>query len=735
MNTRFAPAFDGPSPRLLGADVAVPVVDPTQGMEVDLRHLWASVFRNRWVIAAILATAVAIGVIATVLATRIYSAAATIQIEQQSSKVLNGGDTEPVVSGQEADRFLQTQTDILRSRALAQRVAEDLRLGTGERFLMRMNVKPVIDAAAHRDQVIALLLDRVTVSLPRSSRIVTIGYKSPDRMLAAEVANAYARNFITQNLQRRFDASSYARGFLENQLGLAKQRLEVSERASNAYARQAGLLDTSAGAAIAPGGQGSTPGVRSLTAADLVQSSDALIQARVARTAAEGRWRQISALPVLSIPEVQGNQAVQQLAQQRATLQAAYQQESLRHGKDYPTMKQGAAQIASLDTQILQLGTNIRNGIRGQYQATVDQERSLSGQVGSLRSQTQAEQDRSVRYNILKRESDTNRTMYDALLQRYKEVSAEAGITANNISVLDLALPPTIPVSPRPLFNMLISLLLGLIVSGAVVFARDRFDDAVRAPDDVEAKLGLPFLNSIPRLPAGTSTLAALEEVRSSFAEAYYALRTSLRLISPNGLIPSLLITSGRESEGKSTTSFAVARSFAQIGTRILLIDGDMRRPSLHTYFEAKRTVGFSDLLARQTTLAEVAQATDYPNLDFIPAGPLPPSPTELLSGSSLRAVLEEARERYDMVVIDGPPVLGLADAVLYADAVEGTIYVVEAGRRRGGQGKAAVRRLTGSGAKLLGAILTKFDPRHSGYGEEYGYYYSYGPSSSKGRR
>ncbi len=733
MNTHFAPAFDGPAPRAFLADAPV-VADPTEGIQIDFRHLWASIYRNRWLILAIIGAALALGVVATVLATRIYSAAASVQIEQQASKVLSAGDTEPAVSGQEADRFLQTQTDILRSRALASRVADDLKLWSNDRFVFRMGGKPSVDVARRRDQVVTLLLDNLGVTLPRSSRIVTVAFKSPDPQLAAQVANAYVTNFITQNLQRRFDASSYARGFLENQLALAKQRLESSERAGNAYAREAGLLDTSAGTAVAPGGVGQSPGVRSLTAANLVQSSDALIQARVQRTAAEGRWREISTMPVLSVPEVQANPAVQQLSQQRATLQAAYQQESLRHGADYPTMRQEAAQIAALDTQITRLATNIRDGIRGQYQAAVAQEASLTGQVGSLKSATQAEQDRSVRYNILKREADTNRTMYDALLQRYKEVSAEAGVTANNISVLDTAQIPNRPVSPRPSFNLLVALLLGLVVSGAVVFARDRFDDAVRAPDEVETKLGLPFLNSIPRLPAGTPALTALEEVRSSFAEAYYALRTSLRLISPNGLIPSLLITSGRESEGKSTTALAVARSFAQIGTRILLIDGDMRRPSLHNYFQAKRSIGFSDLLARQATLSEVTQATEFPNLDFINAGPLPPSPTELLSGNSLRATLDEARGRYDMVVIDGPPVLGLADAVLYADAVEGTIYVVEAGRRRGGSGKAAVRRLAGSGAKLLGAVLTKFDPRHSGYGEEYGYYYSYGPSSSRDR-
>jgi capsular exopolysaccharide synthesis family protein len=222
--------------------------------------------------------------------------------------------------------------------------------------------------------------------------------------------------------------------------------------------------------------------------------------------------------------------------------------------------------------------------------------------------------------------------------------------------------------------------------------------------------------------------------VRSNFSEAYYALRTSLRLLSSRGLTPSLVVTSGREAEGKSTTSYALARSFAQIGVRTLLIDGDLRRPSLHHSLGEQSDTGFSALLARQATLAQAVQDTEVSNLSFVPSGLLPPNPTELLSGTTLGEVIREAKERFDLVLIDGPPVLGLADAVLYSDAVDGTLFVVEAGGPRASQGRQAVRRLVNSGAKMLGVVLTKFDPRHTGYGDEYGYYYRYGGTDTAKR-
>ena len=704
------------------------------GVEIDIRQIWSVIYRNRLPIVVVVGLALIAGVLITMLTTRIYSASASVQIEQQTEKVLGNDELTPGLSSQESDRFLQTQIDIIKSRALAERVAQSLNLAADNRFYTDMGGKissadaTTVTAEARRERALGLLQSNLSVTLPRNSRIVTIAFNSPSPQLAMRVSNSYAQNFIMANLQRRYDASSYARGFLENQLKLAKQRLEDSERATIAYARSAGLLDTSAGIA-STGANGEQPsgGVRSLTTSDLVQFNNALVLAKSARVAAQDRWEEASRTALLNLPEVQTNPAISALLQQRALAQAAYEQERQRHKSDFPTMKQSRAQIDELGSQIDTIASRLRDGIRNQYEVAQRQETSLKGTVDQLRGVTLGEQDRSVQYNILRRETDTNRTMYDGLLQRYKEVSAQSGISSNNISMLDAADLPTFPVSPRPMLNLAIAGLAGLALAAMMIFARERFDDAIRSPDDVSRKLGLPFLSSIPLVPSNITPLEALDNPRSSLAEAYFALRTSLRLMSAGGVPASLLFTSSREAEGKSTTAYAIARGFAQIGMNVLLVDGDLRRPSLHRLMGTLSDVGLANVLARQTSLAVAVKSTNTPNLSFLPAGPTPPSPAELLSGQGLPALLQEAASRFDLVVIDGPPVLGLADSVLLSAAVAGTIFVVEAGRPNHGHAKAALRRIAVSGARVYGGVLTKFDPRHAGYGSDYGYYYSYG--------
>lgn len=725
-----SPVIMRPEP---ATNVLVPVQQPGYGeethWEISPLRIWAAIHRNRGLIAAVIGFAVIAAVILTVLTTRVYQATASVQIEGQTTRVLgNNADEEPQLAGSEMDRFLQTQVDIIKSRSLAERVAESLGLFGNKAFLSRTvgrNVDPMTPSQ-QRAAVVANLISNLTVELPRNSRIVMISFKSASAEIAQQVANSYAQNLIVSNLQRRFDSSSYTRSFLEKQLGIAKSRLEDSERATLAYARDARLLDTSGGQS---GATGQTTGPQSLTTSDLVQLNSALVAAKAARVAAEQHWNIARQTPLLSIPEVQTNGAITQLSQQRALAQAAYDQDLQRRKADFPSMKQAAANITALDEQINAIATNILAGIKDQYQTALRQEQSLSDQVSQLRGDTLAEQDRSVRYNILKREADTNRSMYDALLQRYREVSAEAGVTVNNISLLDDADLPGRPVSPRPLLNLAVALVLGSAVAGALTFLRERFDDAIRSPDDVPAKLGSVFLNSVPMLSKSQPVLEALEDPRSSFSEAYYALRTSLRL-SAGGTPRSLLLTSSRAGEGKSTTAYTLARSFAQIDLKVLLVDGDLRKPSLHRMLGIRSDHGLSNVLARQIPVDAAIQPTVQPNLSFLPAGPLPPSPTELLSSTSLGEMFKTAYELFDIVIIDGPPVLGLADAVLFSTVVEGTVYVVEAGRGNFGYSRAALKRLLDSGARVLGTVLTKFNARRAGYGYDYGdyaYHYSYG--------
>jgi succinoglycan biosynthesis transport protein ExoP len=236
-------------------------------------------------------------------------------------------------------------------------------------------------------------------------------------------------------------------------------------------------------------------------------------------------------------------------------------------------------------------------------------------------------------------------------------------------------------------------------------------------------------IGSTPLLPSGASPASELDKPRSPLSEAYYAIRTSLELASPAGLPKTLLFTSSAASEGKSTTSFAIARDFAKVGRRVLLIDADLRKPTQNRLTGVSNKVGLANLLTQQSTLEDVTQTSNFAGLDVIPTGPLPPNPAELLASAGLRSLLGKLTSVYDLVVIDAPPVMGLADAPTLAALVEATIVVVEANRAHRGQAKASVRRLRDARANILGGVLTKYDVRMTGHGTggDYGYGYGYG--------
>ncbi|WP_324808312.1 polysaccharide biosynthesis tyrosine autokinase [Sphingomonas sp. LY29] len=699
---------------------------PDDVQAIDPRALWAALYRNRWLIGAVVLLALLAGVASILLTSPTYRATASVQIDQQSVKVLGTEDLEPNVSSQDAERFLQTQVDILKSRALAITVAERLDLFGNERFLTEMGAKPSkADAteAAKREQVLSILRENLEVNLPRNSRVVTIAFTSETPVLAAKVANGFSEDFISSNLQRKFDTTSYSREFLQKQLAATKARLEQSERALIGYARGAQLIDTRAGSAGATEQQGP----QSLTTSNLVQLNQSYSQARSARIQAQQRWAQAQATPLMSLPEVLANDTIQKLTQSRAELEAKYEEERQRRKPEHPAVEQAAANIRELDRQISTQANSIRNSIRDQYLVAQRQESALQGNVGQLKSETLAEQDRSIRYNILKREVDTNRELYNGLLQRFKEISAQAGVTNNNISVIDRADAPLKPFAPRPALNLALAGLAGLALALMLVFVREKFDDAIRAPGEVEQKLGLPLLGAVPLLKGGTLA-DALDDRQSPISEAYQSVKTAVELSSAVGVPATLLFTSSRPSEGKSTTSLTLAKEFARAGKRVVLIDADMRKPTLHRTVGKPNKIGLSNVLAHQAKVSDAIQAIETPRMDIISSGPFPPSPAELLGSDMLGNLLAILGEEYDIVLIDGPPVLGLADAPRLAATVAGTIFVVEANGAHRGHAKSALKRLQTTGARVIGAVLTKFDAKLAGYSTAYDYYgFKYG--------
>lgn len=737
--------YGGPSERFARPD------DPrlsgeagdVEGDGFDLAGYWRLALKHRLLVLAVLAGALVIGVAVTLLTTPLYSATATLQIDREAARVLNVDDAAPREAMVQGEEFFQTQYGLLRSRSLAERVIEELGLDTSDTFLKTMGVAmptagpggDVGIAASRVDKRRELVLQNVQKNLSvnpvRGSRLVTVSFSSPSPQLSAQVANAFAESFIQSNLDRKFESSSYARQFLEDLIAQTKTKLEDSERQLVAYATRQQIISVNDGS--------NNPGEnQSLASNNLVALNGALAEARAMRIGAEEKWRQASSAPLMSLPDVFENPAIQRMVEERAKLQAQYQQNSTRYRAEFPEMLQLKAQIDELDRQINTLAGRIRDSIRGRYSVAANQERSLEGRVNGLKADVLDLRDRTIQYNILQREVDTSRTLYDGLLQRYKEVGVTGGVTTNNISIVDRADAPSKPSSPKLALNLALAIVLGLSLGVLAALVLEALDESLATPDDVEVKLGVPVLGAIPLLAKGEMPASALANLRSAFSEAYYSLRTALQFSTPDGAPRSMLVTSSRPAEGKSTTSFALAQNFARSGKRVLLVDGDLRNPSMHRLVGVDNEQGMSNLLSGSAGLDAVVHKTAIDNLSFVSCGPLPPNPAELWGGDRIRTFLDDALTRFDHVIIDGPPILGFADAPILAATVGGTLFVLESKGTRRGQARGAMRRLRMGQARLLGVVLTKFNAQASSYGSyDYSYDYNYGAQSttSKSRK
>ena len=705
---------------------------------LNVAEYWRLALKHKFVIAGTVAAALVLGLAATLLMTPIYTASTTLQIDREAARVLDVEDVQPQESMVQGEEFFQTQYGVLRSRSLAERVTDELGLASSDVFLTKMGSSPPSPAAGdtaasilnvRREAVIKVVQENLGVVPIRGSRLVTVTFDSPDPALSALLANKFAENFIEANLERKYQSSSYARTFLEDRIAQTKRTLEDAERDLVEYAANQGIVNIQ-------DGDSADDRTQSLASNNLVAINNALAVASAARVSAEEKWRQAQTASLLSLPEVLQNPTIQNLTEQRAKTRAEYEQKSQIYQPDWPELVQLRGQMAEIDGQINAIAANIRASIRGQYTVAVNEEQSLRNRVDALTTDVLDLRDRSVQYNILQRELDTNRTLYDGLLQRYKEVGITGGVSTNNISIIDTAEEPTKPSSPDLVLNMLASVLLGLAGGVIITFLIEALDQSVGTPDDVEAKLGLTVLGVIPLLAKDEKPTDALSDSRSPFAEAYYSLRTALQFSTQNGAPASILVTSTSAAEGKSTTAYAIALNLARAGKRVLLIDGDLRNPSMHRLLGVDNDRGISNLLAGSANVSDVTRASTHENLDFIPCGPLPPSPGELLGGAGLPVLLGQLTDRYNHVVIDGPPVLGFADAPILSSAVGGTVFVLASRSVRRAQAHGALRRLAIGDIRLLGAVLTKFDTKAAQYGGyNYAYDYTYGQKNAEQSR
>jgi polysaccharide biosynthesis transport protein len=693
--------------------------------------------RWRWLILGAVGIALVIGLVFTLLATPQYTASTRIEINRESARIVQVTDVEPESSSGEQE-FYQTQYGLLRSQSLSERVARELHLADSRDFFAKFGREREYESivgtggrpsAAAREQLVraagTILLDNVSVAPLRMSRLVDIGFTSPDPVLSARVSNAWATGFIQSNLERRFEATAYARRFLEQRLAQLRERLEASERQLVGFASREAIINIPVS-----GGPGGTVTERSLTAESLTALNNELAEATAARIQSQSR---LQGGENGANNEALTNSAISSMRSRRAEAAAEYSRLMTQFEPDYPPARALAAQIQQLDVSLAREESRVRASLQNGYRDSVARERMLSQGVEGLKQSFLDQRRRSIQYNIFQRDVDTNRQLYDGLLQRYKEIGVAGGVGMNNVSIVDPAQVPSRPSKPKPVTNLLIALFAGLIAGIGLAFAREQMDETVSDPLDLERRIGLPLLGVVPS-SAARDLLDELRDPKSSLIEAYLSVQTNLSFSTDHGIPKSLAVTSTRPAEGKSITAFAIAYTIARNGAKTLLVDGDMRSPSVHAEVGVSNERGLSNYLSGTSDIDGLLQTVEGQPFSILAAGPQPPNAAELLRSGRFETLIVELLKRFDRVVIDCPPVMGLADAPIIASRTEATVFVIEARGVKARIAQLALGRLRQGRAQLLGAILTKFETKRSnfGYGYDYGYGYGYGRDDKK---
>lgn len=694
---------------------------------VDIAAIRGILFRQRWLVAGVIGLALIGGLVATLLATPTYKASASVVADPVGLIITEEQAMESSITLRTAGEKFLTQVEIIKSRKTASEVAQKLKLGERYDFLgadiderrppNRTDEQWLLD----KQQIAAgLLSQNVSVDVPGDNFILIINYTSESPAMAAEIANAYADLFAESDTRTKIEENDYSKQYLEEQIELVRSRLEAAEIKANDFARSSGIVVQQ------PSAEGGEAGV-TLTTANLVSINQRVSEARARRIEAEQRWRSLQNLPAGQLPEVQSNPVLQRLVGERSVLETRLSDLQQRYSEDFPQIVSLKDQIEIIDENVERIAAEIKATVRGDYVVARNQEEALERELGSVKGDTLAEQDKQVGFGVLEREVQALRDRLRSLLDRYNSVNTATNADTGQLTKLDAATVPTSPESPSLVRNMGLALVFGIALAGGLAVLRETFDDRIRSLDDVESKFGLPLLGHTPFIEDRDLEIASTNRF-SALMEAYASIRSAVDFSLPRSH-SVIQMTSSQASEGKTTTSVILAELFASLGRKTLLIDADLRRPSVATMLEIEKPkVGIVEVLLGHCDLQSAVIQGIHENLDILPVSSISPNPTELLASHQMREFIENCRKEYSLVIIDTAPVMGIADAPLISRIVDATIFVLEANKVPFGQARSAIRRVRSAGGNVLGVILTKYRSLEAGESYDYQYgYYQYG--------
>jgi succinoglycan biosynthesis transport protein ExoP len=746
-----------PNPAAPTAPVA-PAAPASQGAAAE-PHLFdrlSVLYKYRW--ASIAVFALVVGWVMVDSYTRIpaYQAQARVLIEDPSDDIATPTEITRSVSLTDTEIYLQTQLRIMRGRDLAERVAAKLDLskvpefnGQGPKptqlavgialvkyyaaWPYRMITSTQGDAppttvldAVQSSSYPATLLSRMNVAQVRGSQLVDITFESADPEFAQRAVNAFAEEYVAHNLSLKVEALEKSAEWLTGEVAKQADLMRQSDLKLAEYkeTQDAGALDSN----------------QNIIVARLTSSNEAATKARIDRIQKEGLWRQIQAAQssndVESITSVLNNPNIQNLRSSINLLQQDRARLADRYGERHPDYQKA---VTTLQNAERQLQDEIRKAVqnaKNEYENAAQQEKELQSQLNLSKAQATALGRKGVDYAVYLREAESNRTVYNQLLTREKELRVVANSRTNNVRLVDRAQLPTAPSSPNHRRDWAYAVALGLALGLGIAFAIDYLDDTVKTPDDITRRLKLKFLGLVP-IVAGERHPLISGPVPHDFGEAYRSIRTALAAQLPGTSARVVAVASSQPLEGKTTTAVNIAMALAVGGARVLLIDADMRRPSVHKALRMTNDRGLSQLLAGQARMREVVQRTHDPNLLTITAGRTPANPSELLASDRMRALLSGLETGpFDWIIIDTPPVLAVTDAVILAPLVGAVTFVIGAEMTRWRLAERAVETLLGSNPRQVLAVLNKVNFGRNKYyysryyGHQYKNYYAESPAA-----
>jgi succinoglycan biosynthesis transport protein ExoP len=700
--------------------------------------------KRKWIVLGSLALIFSLVAIASLKMTPVYEASGTIEINKPDNSL--NFQNAPTFSLDYYDPTeLETEIKILQSDLLAFQVIRELNLDRRPEFGGQPSFSPSADLApdplegdpARASGMLGTFKGSLHVTLSPNSRIIQINYRSADPQTAANVVNTLMRTHVDNNRKARFDSTMEASNWLQTQLVDMQMKVESSQELLVKYQKEHDILGIDE--------------KQNIITSKLDELNKALTEAESERMDKESFYRLIQSGDPDAIASSAGgletqsgtqtaSQLLESLRGKEADLKIQAADLNTQFGPAYPKLAQLNNQLKEIDAQLQAEMKKIASKVHGQYITALGRENMLHDALEKQKQEANKLNESAIQYNLLKRDAEAYRTLYEGLLQKLKEAGVAAGLKSNNFRIVDAARPPTSPIEPNVPRNLLFSIMLGLATGVGLAFLLEGLDNTIRTTEQAQMISGLAPLGMIPlgsksaregpnpkRLVIASSKEAVelVTQVRpqSQMAESYRALRTSLLLSSLGAPPRVIMVTSALPQEGKTTTSINVAVVLAQKGVRVLLIDADLRRPSIHKTLGLGPRSGLSNVLTGSTTLEQAITRTNIlPNLYILPAGTPPPNPAELLASANMRDVLAQLREEYDHVVVDTPPSLSVTDAVVLSPRADAVILVIRSGQTT----KQALRRsrdvLASVGAKVIGVLLNAVDLTSP----DYYYYYEY---------